>query len=173
MNVLAIDPGAERIGWASLEGPLPNGLPGYHLSGVIPIPRGTQKFQEYRMALAATLVHWCPTLFELTQPDIVVSEIVPSRGAAINEQLYLSNVAISTIHAVAMAQGIECVQVAARTVQTRIAIRGKSKGVTKPQVRNGVLKLLPELEHRRSDWTKIYEEPDALAIGLNHLGFTN
>lgn len=125
------------------------------------------------MALAATLVHWCPTLFELTQPDTVVSEIVPAVGFNNASQSYLANVAISTVHACAFAAGIDCVQVSARTVQKNIAIRGNSKRVTKAQVRNGVLKLLPELEHRKSDWTKIFEEPDALAIGLDYLGFTN
>jgi Holliday junction resolvasome RuvABC endonuclease subunit len=173
VRVLSIDPGAERMGWASLEGPLPNGLPGYHLSGVIPIPKTTEKFQEYRMALAATLVYWCPTLFELTQPDTLVSEIVPAVGFNNASQSYLANVAISTVHACALAAGIPCVQISARTIQSAIAIRGKSKKVTKAQVRNGVLKLLPELEPRKSDWTKIFEEPDALATGLTYMGFTN
>jgi Holliday junction resolvasome RuvABC endonuclease subunit len=173
MRVLGIDPGTERMGWASVGRSVSDDVPYYHLSGVIPMPRGEEKFQEYRMEMAATLVYWTPTLIELTQPEAVVSEIVPSRGAAINEQLYLANVAVSTIHAVAMSRGIPCYQISARTVQSKIAIHGKSKKITKPQVRNGVIKLLPELEARKSDWIKIFEEPDAIAMALVYMGFTN
>jgi hypothetical protein len=43
------------------------------------------------------------------------------------------------------------------------------------QVRNGVIKLLPELEPRKFEWTdskKTMDEPDAIAVGLTQLGYT-
>jgi hypothetical protein len=81
-------------------------------------------------------------------------------------QLYLANVQISTVHAISvlLCRGIN--QVSARSVQSKIAIKGKSAGITKPQVRNGVIDRLPELAHRKGDWIKVFEESDAIAIGL-------
>jgi hypothetical protein len=38
-------------------------------------------------------------------------------------------------------------------------------------VRNGVLKLVPELESRRKEFVKVFDETDAIALGLCHLGY--
>lgn len=165
-RILAIDPGAERAGWAVLD----TG-PEYIASGVVKFPRPKkQPFQEYRMMLAQFWVAESRGLITTFEPDHIVSETVPSRGFNIPEQGYLANVQITTLHAVAFEYGRECSQVSASAVKNHISIRSKSKKITKPQVRNGVLSLLPELKPRASNWVKIFEEPDALAIGLFFLG---
>jgi hypothetical protein len=104
----------------------------------------------------------------------VVTEIVPPRGMNDFAQGYLANVMATTIHAIAIYHGVKVEQVSARKVHNQIAIGGKTKNPTKPQVRNGVLQLLPELKDSKAkEWVKIFEEPDALAIALWRLGYTN
>jgi hypothetical protein len=161
MRVLAFDSGAERAGIAVLEtGPL------YVFSEVAMFSRGKTDFQKYRLGLAEYWVLKTNELLWDYRPDIVVTETVPSTGANNMSQLYLANVMASTVHAICFERGFTVKQVSARSVQSKIAIRGKSKNITKVQVRNGVIDRLPELEPRKKDWIKIYEEPDAIAIGL-------
>src|SRR5208282_1842104 len=119
LRVLSFDPGATRAGWAVLE----TG-PKYLGSGVKSCPKlPTQSFQNYRLELANAWVVESFALIESFEPDVVVSETVPSRGAGIPEQLYLANIQITTVHAIAMAFGLPVEQVSARTVQAEIAQR--------------------------------------------------
>jgi Holliday junction resolvasome RuvABC endonuclease subunit len=172
MNVLAIDPGALRAGWAILGSPGDDGKATHIASGVVHHPRlPKQPFQEYRMELTG---HWVEEAFDLLEeykPDILISETVPSRGPEIMDQLYLANVQITVLHAIAMSYGVPVVQVSARSVQAKIALRKKDVKVTKPQVRNGVLLQFPELETRlKGKGKQIFEESDAIAIGLYFFG---
>jgi Holliday junction resolvasome RuvABC endonuclease subunit len=77
------------------------------------------------------------------------------------------------VHTVAYDKGYRVEQIGATTVQAKIAIRGKGKKITKPQVRNGVINLLPTLKDKAAEWIKEFDEPDAIAIALAHLGFKN
>jgi Holliday junction resolvasome RuvABC endonuclease subunit len=171
MNVLGVDSGATRAGWAVLESEK-GGNPTHVASGVVHFPRlPKQKFQEYRMALTEYWVEAGFDLMEEYEPDVLVSEIVPSRGPEIMDQLYLANVQITVLHAIAMSYGVKVVQVSARSVQSKLALRKKDVKVTKPQVRNGVLLQFPELEARlKSKGKQIFEESDAIAIGLYYFG---
>lgn len=168
MRVLAFDSGAERLGWASV-GKHESGRPYYHISGILRLKRGETKYQTYRMELTQELCNSVPALIDLTEPDAIATEIIPAVGFNNASQAYLANVAITTVHAIAITRGLPIHQVGANTVKSSIAIGG----VTKPRVRNGVIELLPELAHRKSEWVKEFDEPDALAIGLAHLGFSN
>lgn len=168
MRVLAFDSGAERMGWGSV-GKHESGRPYYHISDILRLPRGNKAFQKYRMDLEEELCNSIPALIDLTEPDEIVTETVPAVGFNNSTQAYLANVAITTVHAVAIIRGLPVYQIGANTVKKDIAIGGK----TKPRVRNGVIQLLPELEHRKSSWVKEFDEPDAIAIGLAHLGFSN
>ncbi len=166
MRVLALDSGAIRAGWCILDDmPLE-----YIASGVVHTPRpATEAFQAYRMRLTE---EWMGRAYELLckyRPDVVVTETVPPLGANNGTQLYLANVQITVVHAIAMLCDYPVEQVSARTVQKVIAIRGKGKKITKPQVRNGVFARLPELQPRFKEFTKVFEESDALAIGLYYL----
>lgn len=172
MNVLAVDPGATRAGWAVLGEPGKDGKASYIASGVVHHPRlPKQEFQKYRMELTE---HWIDESFDLIEeykPSVLISETVPSRGPEIMDQLYLVNVQVTVLHTIALTYGVKVEQVAARTVQSKIALRKKDVKVTKPQVRNGVLLQFPELESRlRTKGTQVFEESDALAIGLYYLG---
>lgn len=163
MNILSIDPGATRAGWAVLDGQ--DGKASYVASGVVPHPRKPkQAFQQYRMELTG---HWIEESFDLLdkyKPAVLISETVPSRGPEIMDQLYLANVQITVLHTIALSYGVKIEQVSARTVQAKIAKRKPNLKVTKPQVRNGVIELFPKLESRLKG-SKIFEESDAIAIG--------
>lgn len=177
MRVLGIDGGAERLGWAILEhgtdGPI------YIDSGLVKMPRGTTEFQQYRAELEHAYVH------ALTQPgsvldqrsepvDALVNETVPAVGSYRGTQMYLVNVAMSNVRALAIERGIPVHQIGATTVHKRlVGKRPKGKKITKVQVRNGVIKLLPELESRKRDWVKHFDEPDAIAVALAFLGYKN
>lgn len=161
MRIISLDPGAERSGWAVLE----TG-PAYLFSGYVSYPRGDYAFQKYKLDLIDCWQMVANKLLDQWQPDAVVSETVPSRGANIPEQLYLANTQITAFHTVAFERKLPIYQVSARTVQKAIALRGKSKGITKPQVRKGVLLHFPELKKKFSENMKVFEESDAIAIGL-------
>lgn len=170
-NILAVDPGATRAGWAILGDY--GGLPNYIASGVIHHPKlETQKFQEYRLDL---IERWLDESFDLIEeykPNVLITETVPSRGPEIMDQMYLMNVQCTTLQAVAMTYGMKVVQVSARTVQSKLALRRKDVKVTKPQVRNGTLQLLDLPSHKEEEIrkSKIFEESDALAIGAWYCG---
>lgn len=168
MKVLSFDSGAKRLGWASVGAH--NIGPYYHLSGILALDRGdTEPFQTYRMRLTYELNASIPILFDLCEPDEVATETIPAVGFNNAVQSYVANVAATVIHTLAIQRGLPVYQIGATTVKKRIAIGGK----TKVRVRNGVFELLPELAHRKSDWVKVFDEPDAIAIGLTHLGFRN
>lgn len=167
MRVLSFDPGAERCGWACLD----------HLtylgSGILTCHRSSQQtFQEYRLRLTNLTRISVLALINQYDPDKIVNEVVPAVGGGnfINPQSYLANVVTTTIHTAAIELNVPVEQISARSVQSRIAIRGKGKKITKIQVRNGVISLLPEF---RSYLMKVKpDETDAIAIGLVSQGYT-
>lgn len=169
-NILAVDPGATRAGWAVLGNY--GGLPNYIASGVVhcaKLPK--QTFQDYRMELIALWLDEAFDLIEEYKPGTLITETVPSRGPEIMDQLYLVNVQCTTLQAVALAYGLKVVQVSARSVQAKLALRKKDVKVTKPQVRNGVLTHYPELTERlKPKGSQVFEESDAIAIGLHYCG---
>ncbi len=170
MRVLAFDPGAKRAGWAVLdEGPI------YVASACVYFERGKnpeEAFQVYRMRLCEFWEEYAESLIAWYRPTRVVTETVPPVGANNMSQMYLANVMATTVHTVCHNMMVPVSQVSARTVSTRIAIRKPNTKVTKVQVRAGVLQLLPELKPRLADWIKIFEEPDAISIGLHALNHT-
>lgn len=119
--------------------------------------------------------HWkTEELIDHHKPEIVVTETVPVFGMNNFAQGYLANVMATTVHVVAFSHGLRVEQVSAQKVHNQIAVGGKTKNPTKPQVRNGVLQLLPQLKDSKiKEWVKVFEEPDALAIALWRSGHTN
>jgi Holliday junction resolvasome RuvABC endonuclease subunit len=172
--ILAFDPGAKRCGWAALDA---DSGPIYIASGISGLDRthnGKKAlYQEYRLSL---IDHWLDEadyLLSRFEPDTVITEIVPvatSRGSnfvlAADSQLVAT--VVTTIQAVAKLNGIQVKQIAAGKMKRKI---GGVKDATKPRVRNGVLSLLPELELRRREFMKVFDETDAIALGLTELGF--
>lgn len=147
----------------------------YRGSGYYGVVRGTNKskpepYQQYRLRLISFWVREAKALLHSHKPDIVVSEIVPVVGGGnfvAATQSQLGSTAITSVQAMAVNEGYKIEQVGATTVKARI---GGGKKATKVAVRNGVIKLLPILEDRKVQWTKIFEEPDALGVGLTYLG---
>jgi hypothetical protein len=186
MRTLNFDGGAERMGWAMMSRTaVVNGRPElyYHMSGLLSLAKGNkERYQDYRIRLITEVATSVPVLIEAWQPDIIVCEVLPANGFGSPFQAYLANVALTTVQVIAFQRGIPIDQISARTVQSKIAIRGKSKKITKVQVRNGVLALFPELEEYKHEWfitnskgvkTPIFDEPDAIAIGAAYLGASN
>jgi Holliday junction resolvasome RuvABC endonuclease subunit len=176
--LLCVDGGAERLGWGILE--REGNKPVYIDSGLVSFPQtgfaGT--FQEYRLGLINYYVD------HLTRPGSVfddsflpitevVTEVLPPVGFGNGVQAYLVNVALTAVQVIATLADLPVHQISANTVQKQIAVGRKGRKVTKVQVRNGVIQLLPELAHRKKEWVKIFDEPDSLAVGLTYLGFSN
>lgn len=172
MRVLGIDPGAEHLGWAVIQKEKDG--PKYVGSGVFGVKREEkEKYQPYKLRLIQFWVKHTDYLLDSYVPDLLVSEIIPVVGGGnfvAATQSQLAATAITTIQAIAGVRGYKIEQVAANTVKKRI---GGKKDATKVQVRNGVYRQLPELKVRGTEWTKHFDEPDAIAIALTHLGYTN
>lgn len=172
---MSFDPGAERMGFGVLvrDG---DKAPQYIASGNLGLTRAGNKkepYQEYRLRLISMWVEEAEELLDRYQPDVVVSEIVPVVGGGnfvVATQSQLAATAITTVQAIAVRKGYEIKQVGATTVKAAI---GGSKKATKVAVRNGVIKLIPRLEVEKKRWTKTFDESDAIAVGLTHLGYKN
>lgn len=170
MRVLSFDPGALRMGMAVLEtGPT-------HIWSSYSLHSRNEDYQPYRLRL---IEHWTKRTAELLKefkPDLVMTEIVPPVGFGAsggNVQGQLAAAAITAVQAVTMIFEYPLKQISATTMKKRVAGDGRA---TKTKVRDGVLRLLPQLEWRRPEWTgkgAIFEEVDALGVGLAALGYKN
>jgi Holliday junction resolvasome RuvABC endonuclease subunit len=180
VKVLAFDPGGVRQGFACVERSedgQENKPPIYHGSGYFGVKRLTngkkdEPYQEWRLRIIEFWVEKADDLLRFYKPDRVVSEIVPVVGGGnfvAATQSQLAGTANTTVQSVAVDRGYPIAQVGATTVKAKI---GGSKKATKVAVRNGVIKLMPLLADRKRQWTKIFEEPDALAICLTSLGYS-
>lgn len=166
MRVFALDPGALRMGWAVVE----TG-PKYIKSGIIERPRPEDEaYQDYRMRLIIFWAFQMDSFLKVYSPDLIVNEIIPTRGFNDASQSLLAASALTSAQAIASYRGYKCSQIGATTVKAKV---GGSNKATKAKVRNGVLDLLPELLPRKKDWTKVFDESDAIAVGLAYLGYTN
>lgn len=175
MKVLGIDGGAERLGWAIVED---DGKKLSYLdSGIVRMPRnkGGTTFQNYRIEFIKNYVSLLTApgsiLDQSINPvDAVVNETVPAVGSFGGTQMYLVNVAVTILQTITVARDIPLYQIGATSVHTTIVgKRPKGKKITKPQVRNAVIDLLPEVAHRKSDWIKSFDEPDAIAVAAAYL----
>lgn len=170
MRLLAIDPGAFKCGWCVLQGE-PDQVPNSIASGIFGLERGKdEKYQPYRLRLIQFWVKQADYLLSSHKPDLVVNEIIPAVGGGnfvIAAQSQLAATAITTIQTIAYQKSIEVRQIGATTVKKKIAGNGKA---TKVQVRNGVYAILPETKIFHNEWTKVYDQSDAFAIGLTAWG---
>lgn len=180
-RLLSFDPGAERCGWCVMERDSKRknkSKPEVEGLGYFGIPRKVNDgkktdYQPYRLSLLDLWIETTPELIRRYEPDEIVSEIVPpvgSGGFVVATQSQLALCAITAIQVVAKQHGVPVSQIGATTVKTRI---GGNKKASKVAVRNGVFKLIPELEDRRKEWTKMFDISDAVAIGLTHWGYDN
>ena len=174
MKVLAYDSGAEKMGWSVVQGDGET-APEYIDSGIAKFPRHKQDYQPYKLKLIQHWTYLAPAQFLRYKPDAIACETLPAVGGGsfvAATQSELGKAAITTVMAMAFERDIPVYQLAAVTVKARI---GGSKKASKVQVRNGVIQLLPVLEPRKFEWTdskKNMDEPDALGVGLTHLGYS-
>lgn len=152
------------MGWAVLS----DG-PEYWTSGVAGVVRGTETYHRYRLQLIEYFWHWADLMIDAHNPDVVVSELLPVKGFRDMSQALLAGTAITTVQATVISR-VVVAQVAVQTIKVAI---GQNVRASKVKVREGVIQQLPELEPRRKSWTKEFDEPDAIAVGLTYLGYEN
>lgn len=166
------------MGWCVLESegtkskpPVSHGLGYFGLERQV---NGSKlPYQEYRLKLLDFWIETTPNLLESYRPDKVVSEIVPVVGGGnfvVATQSQLAIAAVTVVQVVAKQYGIPVTQIGATTVKTRI---GGDKKASKVKVRNGVFKIMPELERFKKEWVKMFDVSDAVAIGLTDMGYNN
>lgn len=172
-GVLSFDPGAKRCGWAHLDLLWTDQTPALYWSGISGLERERNgkkvPYQEFRLDLIDYWKDEAYNKISQCKPDVVATETVPVVGGgnfvlAADSQLVAT--VVTTIQTIAKLEGVEVVQVAANTVKKHIGLGGTSKA----RVRNGVLSVFPELEPRRKEFVKVFDETDAIAVGLTHLG---
>lgn len=132
------------------------------------LKQGDDKYQQHRLNLIEFWVVKAKELFRYHKPDEVANEILPVVGFNNSTNAQLGATAITTVQAMALQAGLPVYQIAANSVKKKI---GKSGKATKVQVRNGVYEILPDTRVHHKEWTKIFDVPDALAIGLTRLGY--
>lgn len=173
MRVLSVDPGAKRCGWAVIDD---YDVTEYVASGIYGLKREendkgkAEAYQKYRLRLIEFWVEQTNYLLDSYEPDVVVTEIVPAVGGGnfvAATQSQLAQAVATVIHAISVNRGKEISQVAANQAKRNV---GGVKDASKAKVREGVIHFLPSLEYRRSEWVKIADEPDAIAIGLCAIG---
>lgn len=169
MKLLAIDPGAERCGWAVMQ-------PGPKLldSGVFSCHRNGEDFQDYRIRLENEAFYFFHHKMEEEKFTHIVNETVPAVGGGnfvVATQSYLVNCVVASLHISAFIHGVWPEQIAARTVQSRIGIKGRTGKVTKAGMRNGVITILPDLRAFVSDKEWPWDRWDSIGIGCAFMGY--
>lgn len=168
MRILAVDPGCERCGWAVLE-------PGPTLveSGVIRCPRNEHEdFQKYRLRLERHSMQNFTELLDMPLlPNIVVNETVPAVGGGnfVGAQSYLVNCVVTTLHICAFKRRLEVKQISARTAQSKVGLKGRTGKISKAGMRNGVIKMIPNLRVHLNDKAWPWDRWDAIGIGITYL----
>lgn len=168
VRILSIDPGAERCGVAIIDS---DPLSLVH-SSILGLPRNGSDYQLYRLLLIDLWQGLVRGIFNKYHPDTLVSEIVPApRGGNYGAlaQMNLAATVITTIQSIAFYDKIEVNQIAANKVKLKI---GGAGDASKVKVRNGVYQILPETKKLiKYNWSKVFDESDAIAVGLAYLGY--
>jgi Holliday junction resolvasome RuvABC endonuclease subunit len=178
LRLLALDPGAERLGWAVLEGG-PGQTLRYLDSGISRCPRGVRSkdkkepYQEYRLRMVEEMAFAAIDLLIRWEPDRLTNELVPPVGGGAfssnGHQAQLAATAVTAFQTIALYVGIEVTQISAKTVKKRLT---DDADANKVKIRDHVLAFFPELKNSHPEWTKEFDEPDAIGTGLVELGYS-
>lgn len=161
---MGIDPGATRCGYAVLKFSFENNTFSDHeyvTSGVFGLKRNDdESYSEYKVRLIKNSSEF-QDLFDEHQPDLIVFEFLPvtNVGAAAGQRL-LAFVVATCGQLLAELNGIPWAEMSAVSVKKEITGQGKA---TKAQVKNALLKIIPELEKRKK---YLADETDAIAIPI-------
>lgn len=169
-NILALDPGAERLGYAVLEEQ--DGEPPLsRASGMVGVKRGSdEEYQTYRLRIIDYFMVKADELIRAFKPVVIVNEIIPPVGGNASNQIQrqLALTALTAFQTVGRQNGIELKQISAQTVKARI---GGNRKATKTTVRNNVFVIMPKTLIFKKQWVGVFDESDAYAVGLTYLGY--
>lgn len=169
-NVLALDPGAERLGYVVLE-EREGELPLSRASGMVGVKRGAdEEYQTYRLRIIDYFIGKADELIRTHNPVVIVNEIIPPVGGNASNQIQrqLALTALTAFQTVGRQSKIELKQIAASTIKAKI---GGNRKATKTTVRNNVFVIMPETLIFKKQWVGVYDESDAYAVGLTYLGY--
>lgn len=166
-KVIGIDPGAKRCGYSVIEFTLDGDNlvdPKYLTSGVFGIPRddeNNETYSQYKVRLIKNTGEVFQDLLDEHEPDLVVFEFLPvtNVGAASGQRL-LAFVVATCAQLLTELNGIVWTEMSAVSIKKEIVGSGKA---TKAQVKNALLKLLPELEQGKKFPA---DETDAIAVPI-------
>jgi Holliday junction resolvasome RuvABC endonuclease subunit len=174
-RIIAIDPGAERLGWAVID--TENDEHRVVGSGIWGLARKpTEDFQPYKLRLIEYWVVKTPKLLREFPTTRLVNELMPAVGGGnfiAATQSELAKTALTVIQAFAIKQLVTVCQIGATSIKASI---GGSKKASKAKVRNGVIEALDdpelaaELKRETTGEKPVWDRSDAIATGLAHLG---
>jgi Holliday junction resolvasome RuvABC endonuclease subunit len=175
-RLLAIDPGAERCGWAIMS--KPEGKPILVNSGILGVHRNDgEPFQDYKLRLTEYWATKIPGLFYKYQPLVTVNEIVPAVGGGnfiLATQSELAKTVVTIMQAFAYSRAMTVRQIAASTIKKKLT---GNKDATKAKVRNAVIEQLPDLKDElRKETTgdkPVWDRSDAIGTGLVYLSMVD
>lgn len=177
VRVLAIDPGAVRLGWSVVNQPQDGPLEVVD-SGILGLERGrngakNEEFQVYKLRLIDYFVQKVPVLLRKYLPTTLVNEIQPAVGGGnfiAATQSELAKTALTVFQTFALAGAIRVEQLGSTTIKKRVANDGRA---TKAKIRNAVVEYFPDLgEELKRETTgpkPVWDRSDALATALAYL----
>lgn len=165
-RIIGIDPGATRCGYSILDFRLDGEKfldPEYVSSGIFGLRRNDfdETYSQYKIRLIKNTAEVFQDLLDEHQPDLVVFEFLPvtNVGAASGQRL-LAFVVATCAQLLTELNGIPWVEMSAVSIKKEITGSGKA---SKAQVKNALLKLLPELQERKK---YLADETDAIAVPI-------
>lgn len=170
IKIFGIDPGAKRCGYSVLSCDLDYSNPKYIASGIFGLSRNDEEMETYsgyKKRLIKNAIEKFQDLLDEFEPDLAVFEFLPvsNVGAASGQRLLAF--AVATVgQAMCDLNAVPWNEITASTIKKTITNSGVA---TKAQVKNAVLKELPELENRKY----IADETDALAVVLSWMKKSN
>ena len=165
VKIMGIDPGATRCGYSVIQFSFDDEVFSDHqyiASGVFGLKRNDEEsYSQYKIRLIKNSADVFQDLFDEHQPELIVFEFLPvtNAGAAAGQRL-LAFVVATCGPLLAELNGVPWVEMSAVSVKKEITGQGSA---TKAQVKNALLKIIPELEQRKK---YLADETDALAIPI-------
>jgi crossover junction endodeoxyribonuclease RuvC len=167
IKVIGIDPGAKRCGYSVIEFTRDGDDfvdPSYVSSGIFGLARddeNNETYSQYKVRLIKNTGVVFQDLLDEHEPDLVVFEFLPvtNVGAASGQRL-LAFVVATCAQLLTELNGIVWSEISATTIKKQITGQGSA---SKAQVKNALIKLLPELEQRKKF---LADETDAIATPI-------
>lgn len=170
IKIFGIDPGAKRCGYSVISCDLDFQNAEYIASGIFGLSRNDEELETYsgyKKRLIKNAIDKFQDLLDEFEPDLAVFEFLPvsNIGAAAGQRLLAF--AVATVgQAMCDLNAVPWSEITASTVKKQMTDSGVA---TKAQIKNAVLKALPELESRKY----VADETDAIAVVLSWMKKSN